>query len=98
MKTEKHTEATRYYRVEYPLFSGAEDVSLMNSFSETLASRLIAKGAARDMKFSLTYTVSEYDGSVEVAFRFTSRKGTERRTAAARIIWKDGYIIKFEES
>ena len=98
MKTEKHTEATRYYRVEYPLFSGAEDVSLMNSFSERLASCLISKGAAGDMRFSLTYTVAEYGGCVEVAFRFSSRKGTERKTAAARITWKDGYIIKFEES
>ena len=33
-----------------------------------------------------------------VAFRFSSRKGTERRTAVLRITWKDGYIIKFEES
>ena len=99
MKTKKHTESAGRCRVEYPLFSEAPDVSLMNSFSKKLASCLISKGgAAPGLKFSLTYAVSEYGGKVDVLFRFSSLRPSGRRTETMRIIWKDGYIIKFEKS
>ncbi len=99
MKIEKRTEATRRYRIEYPLFSEAGDVSFMNSFSEKLACALTEKSEAEpDLKISLTYAVSEYDGKVDVTFRFASRRRSERRAGNLRIIWKEGYIIKFERS
>ena len=98
MKTEKRTAATRRCRLEYPVFSDEEiDVSLMNGFTERLAGAILAKSDDSAARYRLTYSLSDIKDGVELLFRFEVLEARAVLHAERlRIIWKRGYIKKFE--
>ncbi len=101
MKAEKKTESARRYLIEYPVFSdGVGDVSLMNAFSEKLASSLAEKCRGSDKtRYRLTYSVRQNGEETVVTYLFTSSVGREAlRSEKLEVTWKNGYIKRFERS
>ena len=91
MKTERKCAVGKNFRAEYPV-SREEDGELFDAFSHRLVS-LIEAASEDGARRTLTY--SARDGAF--TFRLSTSKGGKVDARRLYVLWRDGFIVKYEK-